>query len=88
MPQGYRCTAAAWFGYDAVVDGDDVVVVLHQMSWESYDYYYLGAPTPGAAGPAYSGALPPPPTLLPGMTNPVAAPDPAHRNQLKVLKLD
>lgn len=88
MPQGYRCTAAAWFGYDAVVDGDDVVVVLHQMSWESYDYYYLGAPAPGAAGPAYSGALPPPPTLLPGMTNPVAAPDPAHRNQLKVLKLD
>ena len=91
---GYRLTQVAWMGYDAVLDGDEIVVVYDE---ETYDaaFLFLGAwNAPGRIGllppnfssPGFSAAKPPP--LAPGMTLPLPAPDKAHRHQLKLLRLD
>lgn len=88
MPAGYTITSAAWFGYDAVIKGDDVVVVVHEVTCDSYEYYFMQGAPGGTVAFAGSGAPPPPTVLLPGMTGSVAAPNAAHRNQLKILTLD
>jgi hypothetical protein len=97
MPNGFDITSVDWFGYDAVVKGDDVAVVLHERTCNSYEYYWMwspGMPMAGAgAGGGGSGGsgsytAPPPPVLLPGMTGTVPTPNPAHRNQLKLITLD
>ena len=91
MPQGWTITSAAWFGYDAVIKGDDVVVVVHEITCDSYEYFWMQG-VPILVGAATSGggsaATAPPAVLLPGMTGTVAAPNAAHRNQLKVITLD
>lgn len=101
MPAGLLITTLAWFGYDAMVVNDDLVIVTHELTYNSYEYYWAqgwqwqqqqGAPMAAGAGSGSGGAsgssTPPPPILLPGMTGTVPAPDPAHRNQLRVHVLD
>jgi hypothetical protein len=96
MSQGFLITTLAWFGYDAVIVGDDVAVVIHEITYDSYEYYYASgwnwdAPVAGGAGATSgsgSSSTPPPQVLLPGLTDPVPAPDPAHRNKLRVAVLD
>lgn len=95
LPYGLRVKQLAWFGYDVVQDGDDLVVVLDE---EQYDALFLcyGAPMRGSVQsgevssttglpPIFSHASPPP--LAPGMTLPVPAVDGAHRHQLRLLRL-
>lgn len=94
MPFGFRIKQLAWFGYDAALDGDDLVVTLDE---ERFDAVWLcgGAPMRGGlmewtAGtmslpPTYSTASPPP--LAPGMTLPVPPVVPTQRHQLRLLRL-
>lgn len=85
-------TAVAWLGYDAVVDGDDVVVVYDEHTYDAW--MFCGGPPLGlpvamnaaAAPAAFTPAAPPP--LAPGMTQPLPAPDPADAHQLECLRLD
>ena len=42
-----RVTEVAWFGYDAVLDGDDIVIVHHQAT---YDGYAIAPGLPTALG--------------------------------------
>lgn len=91
---GYRLTHVAWLGYDAVLDGDEIVVVYDE---ETYDagFVFLNAwnwggggglvPPNAAAAPNFRPVEPPP--LAAGMTGPVPAPDPKHRHQLRLLRL-
>jgi hypothetical protein len=104
MPQGFLITTLSWMGYDAVIKGDDVAVVFHEITYDSYEYYwangwmwqqggggFAGAAGGGGGGGGSGGGYtpPPPPTILqPGMTGSVATPDPAHRNQLRVAVID
>jgi hypothetical protein len=100
MPQGFLITTLSWMGYDAVMNGDDVAVVFHEITYDSYEYYWangwawnqpsMGGPlAAGGGGAGGGGSSPPPPTILmPGMTGSVPAPDPAHRNQLRVAVID
>jgi len=94
--RGYRITQVAWFGYDAVLDGDDIVVVYDEETFDAWTICW-GAPVMERGGgqflqggaPADSGfqAAEPPP-LAPGMTQPVDPPDPDDMHQLKLLRLD
>lgn len=92
MPAGFDITSVDWFGYDAVIKGDDVAVIVHERTYNCYEYYGMwggGAPiAAGASGGGSASYSAPPPVLLPGMTGSVAAPNPAHRNQLKIITLD
>jgi len=90
-----RITEVAAFGYDAVDDGDDVVVVIHQRTQDTWFFWgmdarigimppmFLGEGA-GVLAPS-AGAAAPPPVLLPGLTGSVPAPTPTHANQLKLL---
>ena len=93
-----RLTQVAWFGYDATLDGDDVVVAYDEHT-DWFSYWTIGAPMGffiGINGPLSvasslegDGFMPAdPPPLAPGLTEPVPPPDPAHRHQLKYLRLD
>ncbi|MFQ5654541.1 MAG: hypothetical protein ACE5GW_07400 [Planctomycetota bacterium] len=91
---GYRITQVAWFGYDATLDGDDVLVVYDEQTFDSYYVYFMGGgglATPvlmgmGMGMPPFQAAEPPP--LAPGMTEPLPGPDPSHQHQLRMLRLD
>jgi hypothetical protein len=93
--EGPTITQIAWFGYDATLDGDDIVVVLDEERSEPFMLMMLGedmrgAMEDGAAAPAAGGdftAAEPPP-LAPGLEQPMPAPDPAHRHQLKLMRID
>lgn len=99
MPPGYDITTLAWFGYDSVVMGDDVAIVLHELTYNSYEYYlaggwqwmqpvlFGGGTATGGAGGSYTSSEPPD-VLLPGMTGAVPTPDPDHRNQLRIAVID
>jgi hypothetical protein len=89
---GSRITEVAWLGYDAVLDGDDAVVVVDE---QTYDAWYVCMGLDGGSGfgsPTafeqvdFTPADPPP--LAPGLTEPMPAPDPAHMHQLKLIRLD
>jgi len=90
-PEGMRITQVSWFGYDAVRDGDDIVVVYDEQTYDAFVIFAhmeaLGMP--GAMGPAaaedFRAAEPPP--LAPGLTEPVRPPNPDHMHQLKLLRL-
>jgi len=92
--EGPTITQIAWFGYDATLDGDDIVVAIDEERSEPFAIMMLGedfrdAAEGGVAAPAagdFEAADPPP--LAPGLTQPVPAPDPAHRHQLKLMRLD
>jgi len=92
---GYRLTHVAWLGYDAVLDGDEIVVVYDE---ETYDaaFIFLNAwnwgggrglvpPNALATPPSFRPVEPPP--LAAGMTGPVPAPDPKHHHQLRLVRL-
>lgn len=94
-----RITEIASFGYDAVDDGDDVVIVLHQRTQETWYYWGIDprigimppiffGPAAGFDSAAMAGEAAPPPVLLPGLSGSVPAPDAAHSSQLKVLVLN
>jgi hypothetical protein len=96
MPQGFKVTTLAWFGYDAVVKGDEVAVVYHEVTYDAYEFFWTfgwgqfsggGMIAMGGGSGAPQGA-PPPVVLLPGMTGNVPPPDAAHRNQLRVVVLE
>jgi hypothetical protein len=86
-------TQVSWFGYDATLDGDDIVVVFDEEKTQPFAIM-LGVDMRGAAeggAPAaptagdFQAADPPP--LAPGLTEPVPPPNPQHRHQLKLLRL-
>ncbi len=86
-------TQISWFGYDATLDGDDIVVVLDEERSEPFAVMFLGDDIRGAEGGLGAPAagdfeVADPPPLAPGLTQPVPAPDPAHRHQLKLMRLD
>ena len=89
---GFRITQVAWLGYDAVLDGEEIVVVYDEVTFDGYEYWPVidvGAPMPAAGGAdAAADFLPAdPPPLAPGLTEPVPVPDPLHRHQLRLLRL-
>ena len=90
---GMRITQVAWFGYDAVLQPDGIVVVYDEETIDT-DVFF-GAPgvpvffddvdvAAGANSPREFEPAEPPP-LAPGLTEPVNAPDPDHMHQLKLL---
>ena len=88
----FRITQVSWLGYDAVRDGEEIVVVVDEETIDGYEYWPaidLGAPVAfedSAAGPAgFTPAEPPP--LAPGLTELVPAPDPLHRHQLRLIRV-
>ncbi len=91
---GFRVTELAWLGYDAVLDGDDVVVVLDEVTYDAFVCFLGGAfgrnvmfdlgGAPMAA--EFTPAEPPP--LAAGLTEPVDAPDPDHMHQLRWMRID
>jgi hypothetical protein len=88
-------TMVGWFGYDAVLDGGQIVVAYDEHRLDMNEYLSTlfmsgmvsGPTTTGGIvlPPTYSNATPPP--LAPGLTLPMAAPNPAHPHQLKLLRL-
>lgn len=91
-PNGFpTLTGLAWLGYDACLAGDDVVIVYHETTQDAVTPIAapaMGAPQGALASAAggFQAATPPP--LAPGLTTPLAAPNPAHRHQLKLIRLD
>jgi hypothetical protein len=93
MTQMDATVSLAFFGYDAELKGDDIAIVIHEITSDPYEYYHYGYPgmpasptsTPGA--PVFFSA-PPPVTLLPGLTGSVPAPNASHKNQLRLLVID
>ena len=87
-----------WFGYDAVLKGDEVAIAVHELTVDSYEYYRragrflcpLGSASGGGGGSGGGGYTPPPPpkVLLPGLTDPVPTPDPNHRSRLTIIVID
>ena len=88
-PQGRLVTVMGRFGYDAVTHGDDVAVVIHEVTFDLGDYWSM----PPTVPPPQSGGVPPPsffgqPVLLPGMTNPVPPASPGDASQIRIVVLD
>lgn len=92
-PWSLKITQVAWLGYDAVLDGDEIVVVYHEETVDGYDILPVFETIDGplAAGDA---ALPPapftpaePPPLAPGLTEPVPPIDNTHRGKLILLRI-
>lgn len=91
-----RSTQVAWLGFDAVLDGDDLVAVYDEVTVESLFLCWgagLGTWAVAASGPLASptvGAFEPavPPPLAPGMTEPVPPVDAGHAHQLVLLRID
>ena len=88
-------TQVSWFGYDATLDGDDIVVVVDEERTQPFAIMYggvdvRGLPEGGGAGVPASGDFTPadPPPLAPGLTGTVPPPDLEHRHQLKLMRLD
>ena len=93
---GSRTTQVAWFGYDAVLDGDEIVVVYDEETWFGWLFLEepmiaLGRPGgefDGAAGAPNEFQPAEPPPLAPGLTEPVDPADPDDMHQLKLLRLE
>lgn len=92
--EGWVMRSVNWFGYDAVRDGDHIVVVYDEVTTNDVarmDWLLVLAATASTAAtggiysPSYSHATPPP--LAPGLTLAMPAPNPAHAHQLKLLRL-
>jgi hypothetical protein len=92
---GPKITQVSWFGYDATLDGDDLVVVFDEETSEAFAVMALddgvrgaeggGAGAPAAGDAEFRPADPPP--LAPGLSEPVPPPDPADRHQLRLMRL-
>ena len=88
-------TQISWFGYDATLDGDDVVIVYNEQTTALYQIAIqgtaLGLPfgADSAASPSAGEFRPAePPPLAPGLTEPVPPPDPDDMNQLRIMRID
>lgn len=93
FPFASRVTQVNFFGYDAVQDGDQLVIAYDEVTFDSVYLCNLmllpNAMTTGTGGilpPVFTTASPPP--LAPGLTVPMPAPDPAHSHQLKLLRIE
>jgi len=89
---GHTVTEISWFGYDAVLDGDDIVIVFDEHTYSGYLWLEdvrvgidIAFPADAAEGGSFVPVEPPP--LAPGMTEPLPAPDPDHAHQLKILRI-
>lgn len=91
---GWRTTQVSWLGYDAVLDGDQIVVAVDEVTQDAA-YVCLGMfqqsgnAAQTAGGPIQGGfraATPPP--LAPGMTQPLPAVVPTHAHQLQLVRID
>ncbi|MBL9078799.1 MAG: hypothetical protein JNL08_14935 [Planctomycetes bacterium] len=89
-----RTKQVAWLGFDAVRDGDALVVVYDEetrdAAWCCYGGLVPTSSTTGISVPIFSSpftAAEPPP-LAPGMTEPVPAPNTAHAHQLVLLRIE
>ncbi len=86
-----RSTQVSFFGYDAVQDGNQLVIVYDEVTFDSvflfWNMFSANATTTvsGSLPPSWSPASPPP--LAPGLTLPMPAPDPAHAHQLVLLRI-
>ncbi|MHC4954952.1 MAG: hypothetical protein ACYTGZ_13790 [Planctomycetota bacterium] len=88
----HKVTEISWFGYDAVRDGDDIVIVFDEHTYNGYVWMDIGPGIPGpflpADGSAEGNFVPvEPPPLAPGMTEPLPAPDPDQAHQLKLMRI-
>jgi len=89
-----RSTQVAWLGFDAVVDGDDLVVAYDEVTVDAMFLCFgaggTGAPSTGVLAPGASAGFQPavPPPLAPGMTEPVPPVDAGHAHQLVLLRID
>jgi len=94
FPWTLRSTQMGPLGYDAVLDGDHIVAVYDEVTYDGYAMCLSMAMMPNASTTMGGGMMPPtfssapPPPLAPGMTAPIAAPNPAHSHQLTVLRVD
>jgi hypothetical protein len=85
-----RSTQVSFLGYDAVLDGNQLVVVYDEVTFDSLFLCWTmlvvnATTTSGALPPTWNPASPPP--LAPGLTLPMPAPDPAHAHQLVLLRI-
>lgn len=78
-----------WLGYDAVRDGDDLVVVYDETLVENVLWIGPMLGGPFAVGPTTTATFQPvaPPPLAPGMTEPVRPVDTTDTHQLKLMRL-
>jgi len=93
-PGGFEVTQLAWFGYDAALDGDDLVVVYDEETFDAFEIF-LGAPvsqfddgalgTPAPSAP-FEAAEPPP--IKDGLKEPMPPPDLEDAHVLHWLRLD
>lgn len=90
---GWRIQQVSWLGYDATLDGDQIVVAVDEVTFDAAYCCYgasFGAPSGRfevngqAAQNSSQGGTPP---LAPGMTEPLPPVDPAHAHQLALLRL-
>ncbi len=94
FPWTLRSTQIGPLGYDAVLDGNDIVAVYDEVTYDSYYHSMALTFVPGVSMTAGGIALPPtyspasPPPLAPGMTAPIAAPVADHAHQLTLLRID
>ena len=92
-PTSWRFTQVAWLGYDALLDGETIVVVYDEETQDGYTilpYAEDGLPLPAAGGAGLPDGFVPaePPPLAAGLTERLRAPDPAHRHQLRLLRYE
>jgi hypothetical protein len=93
FPLGFHIRQLAWFGYDAVRDGNDIVVAVDEEQYDA-QFVCMYAPFRGGVATTTGGPLLPPifspaspPPLAPGMTLPVPPVNTAHRHQLRIVRL-
>jgi len=94
LSNGWRIRQLGWFGYDAVRDGNEIVVTVDEEQFESAWVCYMAPILGGMAWTASAGPLLPPsmspaspPPLAPGMTLAVPPVNSAHRHQLRIVRL-
>jgi hypothetical protein len=93
-PFSMRTTQVSWLGYDAMLDGDVVVVAYDEVTFDNV-MVCLGAPLGvgdrGLGGPVASPTggfhASEPPPLAPGLTQPVRSVNAADAHQLVLLRL-
>jgi hypothetical protein len=91
---GWRSTQVSWLGYDAALDGDQIVAVVDEVTFDEafvclamfQGFFGQSSTTAGSLPPIFQSASPPP--LAPGMTQALPAVDPAHSHQLQIVRID
>ncbi len=84
---GLRSTQVGWLGYDATLDGDQIVVAYDEVTQESIFWWPVFMGGGWVSTTATFGAAAPPP-LAPGMTEPVRPVSADDSHQLFLLRLN